>query len=78
MKVLAFSDPHDFNPLKLELCQQPKPVHEYAYTLSLNREGNGYPLQYSCLGNPMDREATVYGVAKRVRHDLVTIYQQQN
>ena len=20
-------------------------------------EGNGYPLQYSCLGNPMDREA---------------------
>ena len=31
------------------------------------REGNGSPLQYSCLGNPMDRGAwqtTVYGVAK--------------
>ena len=30
-------------------------------------EGNGYPLQYSCLENPMDREAwgtTVYGVIK--------------
>ena len=30
-------------------------------------EGNGYPLQYSCLGNPMDRgawRATVHGVAK--------------
>ena len=30
-------------------------------------EGNGNPLQYSCLGNPMDGEAwwaTVYGVAK--------------
>jgi len=30
-------------------------------------EGNGYPLQYSCLGNPMDRgpwQATVHGVAK--------------
>ena len=30
-------------------------------------EGNGYPLQYSCLGNPMDRGAwciTVHGVAK--------------
>ena len=30
-------------------------------------EGNGNPLQYSCLGNPMDREAwwaTVQGVAK--------------
>ena len=28
---------------------------------------NGYPLQYSCLENPMDREdegATVHGVAK--------------
>ena len=30
-------------------------------------EGNDYPLQYSCLGNPMDRGAwqtTVHGVAK--------------
>ena len=30
-------------------------------------EGNGNPLQYSCLGNPMDRGAwwaTVYGVTK--------------
>ena len=31
------------------------------------RVGNGNPLQYSCLGNPMDREArwaTVHGVTK--------------
>ena len=30
-------------------------------------EGNGNPLQYSCLDNPMDRgawQATVYSVAK--------------
>ena len=30
-------------------------------------EGNGNPLQYSCLGNPMDRgawQATVHGVSK--------------
>ena len=30
--------------------------------------GDGYPLQYSCLENPMDRgalQATVYEVAKR-------------
>ena len=36
------------------------------------REGNGNPLQYSCLGNPMGRgawRATVHGVA-RVGHDL--------
>ena len=35
-------------------------------------EGDGNPLQYSCLENPMDRgawRATVHGVA-RVRHDL--------
>ena len=37
-------------------------------------EGNGNPLQYSCLENPMDRGAwrtTVHGVA-RVGHDLAT------
>ena len=31
------------------------------------REGNGNPLQYSCLGNPMDRgtwRATIHGVAE--------------
>ena len=30
-------------------------------------EGNGNPLQYSCLGNPMDREAwwaSLHGVTK--------------
>ena len=37
-------------------------------------EGNGNPLQYSFLENPMDREvwwATVHGVT-RVGHDLAT------
>ena len=37
-------------------------------------EGKGYPLQYSCLENPMDRGAwqvTVHGVP-RVGHNLVT------
>ena len=31
-------------------------------------KGNGTPLQYSCLGNPMDREAwrdTVHWIAKK-------------
>ena len=39
-----------------------------------NGQGDGTPLQYSCLENPMDRGAwwaTVYGVA-RVGHDLAT------
>ena len=37
-------------------------------------EGNGNPLQYSCLENPTDRRAwqgTVHGVT-RVEHDLAT------
>ena len=37
-------------------------------------EGNGNPLQYSCLEKPTDRgawRATVHGVT-RVRHDLAT------
>ena len=37
-------------------------------------EGNGNPLQYACLENPMDRgvwQATVHGVT-RVGHDLAT------
>ena len=37
-------------------------------------EGNGNPLQYSCLGNPMDRvawRATVHGVAS-VGYDFGT------
>ncbi|KAB0375027.1 hypothetical protein FD755_013519 [Muntiacus reevesi] len=37
-------------------------------------EGNGNPLQYSCLENPMDRgawRATLHGVT-RVGHDLAT------
>ncbi|KAB0353871.1 hypothetical protein FD755_023435 [Muntiacus reevesi] len=37
-------------------------------------EGNGNPLQYPCLENPMDRgawQAVVHGVT-RVRHDLAT------
>ena len=37
------------------------------------RGGNGNPLQYSCLENPMNRVAswaTVHGVTKKVGHDL--------
>ena len=38
------------------------------------RGGNGNPLQYSCLENPVDREAwraTAHGV-KRIGHNLAT------
>ena len=38
-------------------------------------EGNGNPLQYSCLGNPMERRSLVGYCPwshRRVRHDFVT------
>ena len=47
-------------------------MFDYVYVLP--GEGNGDPLQYSCLENPMDRgawQATVHGVS-RVGHDLAT------
>ena len=43
-------------------------------------EGNDNPFQFSCLGNPMNKEAwqtTIHGVA-RVGHSLVTKQQQQH
>ena len=43
-------------------------------------EGNGNPLQCSCLGTPMDRGAwwaTVHEV-ERVRHDLVTEHEPKD
>ena len=43
-------------------------IRGYFYSPKLtNGEGNGTPLQYSCLENPMDRGAwwaAVHGVAK--------------
>ena len=38
-------------------------------------EGNGNPLQYSCLGNPIDRGemwVIVHGIIKRAGHSLAT------
>ena len=42
-------------------------------------EGDSNPLQHSCLGNPMDKEAwgaTVHAVTKRIRHELATRQEQ--
>ena len=44
------------------------------------KEGNGTPLQYSCLENAMDRggcQATVLGVHKKVRHYSMAKQQYQ-
>ena len=50
----------------------------YRYIYIIVGEGNGNPLQYSCLQNLMNRgawRATVHGVAKSW-YDLVTKQQQ--
>ena len=56
-------------PLVLLITKMSKTILPAAYG-----EGNGNPLQYSCLENPMDGgawQATDHGIA-RVRHDLAT------
>ena len=48
-------------------CKAHDEREDIYHTAALGGEGNGCPLQYSCLENPMDRGAwqtTVRGVAK--------------
>ena len=60
------------------ICEVP-PYSPWCFSLLGSKDklpggGNGNPLQYSCLENPMDRgasRATVYGL-QRVQHDWVT------
>ena len=66
-----------FRPPVAQSVKNP-PAVQKTRVQSLGREdpgeGNGNPLQYSCLENPMDRGAwqvAVHGVA-RVGHDLAT------
>ena len=47
----------------------------------ITRRGNGNPLQYSCMGNSMDKEAwraTVHRGHKKVGHDLAIKQQHSN
>ena len=56
--------------LLLRILLFPNPL----LSIHISAEGNGNPLQYSCMGKPMDRGAwwaIVHGVA-RVGHDLAT------
>ena len=47
-------------------------VYKLYFNKELDGEGNGTPLQYSCLENPMDGgawQAAVHGVARSLGHN---------
>ena len=74
--TLAWKIPRTEEPGRLQSMRLLRVGHDWATSLSLPcaGEGNGNPLQYSCLENLMDRGAwwaTVHGIT-RVRHDLET------
>ena len=67
--TLALKIPWMEEPGRLQSMGSLRVGHDWATSLSLshNGEGNGTPLQYSCLENPMDGGAwwaAVHGVAK--------------
>ena len=58
---------NEVSMMNLVLVVKYLPAMQETRVQSLGQEGNGYPLQYSCLENSMDRGAwwaTVLGVAK--------------
>ena len=53
--------------IQTQILNQSSSIYFYIYFSLISGEGNGNPLQYSCLENPMDGgawQATVHGVAK--------------
>ena len=56
------------NNMKKKYIYKTTNIHHFCCTLETNTgEGNGTPLLYSCLENPIDREAwwaAVHGVTK--------------
>ena len=65
--TLAWRIPWTEEPGRLQSMESPGVGHDLATSLSRIGEGNGNPLQYSCLENPRDRGAcwaAVYGVAQ--------------
>ena len=65
--TLAWKIPWMEEPSGLQFMGSLRVGHDWATSLSCIGEGNGNPLQYSCLANPRDRGAwwaAVYGVAQ--------------
>ena len=65
--TLAWEIPWTEEPGRLQSMRLLRVGHDWATSLSCIGEGNGNPLQYSCLENPRDRGAwwaAVYGVTQ--------------
>ena len=65
--TLAWKIPWTEEPGRLHSMESLRVGHDCATSLSRIGEGNGNPLQYSCLENPRDRGAwwaAVYGVSQ--------------
>ena len=76
--AIAFSKGEHYMVIKVQFSKKTQPSSEASASynsdikvcwspITITREGNGTPLQYSCLENPMDRGtwwAAVRGVAK--------------
>ena len=65
--TLAWKIPWTEEPGRLQSMGSLRVGHDWATSLSCIGEGNGNPLQYSCLGNPKDGGAwwaAVYGVTQ--------------
>ena len=65
--VTTIGDATEHGPSSLFLQTELKVYLNSSYLFWLVREGNGTPLQHSCLGNPMDGGAwwaAIYGVAQ--------------
>ena len=69
--TLAWKIPWTEEPGRLQSMGSLRVRHDWATSLSLFREGNGNPLQYSCLENPRDGEPSGLPSmgSHRVRHD---------
>ena len=65
-KIPWSEEPGGLQPMGSLRSDMTEQLH-FHFSLSCIGEGNGNPLQYSCLGNPIDREAwraTVHEVPK--------------
>ena len=65
--TLAWKVPWMEEPGRLQSMGSRRVGHDLATSLSRTREGNGNPLQCSCLENPRDGEAwwaALYGVSQ--------------